>query len=164
MTKKSTIARLLSEENINVVHKKADTASFNIKTRELVLPIFKEEMSNDLYDMFVCHEVGHALWTPMDMIERGIHQGIDHSVINVIEDARIEKMFMDKYPGSVKNFQRGYKELIEKDFFQIKDKDLSQLNIIDKINIFYKTGMIGTVTETEQSFIDEVATVKTVEE
>jgi hypothetical protein len=164
MTKKSTIARLLSEENINVVHKKADTASFNIKTRELVLPIFKEEMSNDLYDMFVCHEVGHALWTPMDMIERGMHQGIDHSVINVIEDARIEKMFMDKYPGSVKNFQRGYKELIEKDFFQIKDKDLSQLNIIDKINIFYKTGMIGTVTETEQSFIDEVATVKTVED
>ena len=66
MTKKSTIARLLSEENITVTHRKANTASFNVETRELVLPIFKDEISNDLYDMFTCHEVGHALITPAD--------------------------------------------------------------------------------------------------
>jgi|TARA_A100001011_G_scaffold399111_1_gene506285 hypothetical protein len=164
MTKKSTIARLLSEENINVVHKKADTASFNVETRELVLPIFKEEISNDVYDMFVCHEVGHALYTPMDLLERGVHQGINHSVINVLEDARIEKMFQKKYPGSVKNFKQGYKELVEGDFFKLKDKDLSKLNIIDKINIFYKTGLIGNVNEEEQKFIDEVDTLKSVED
>ena len=164
MTKKSTIAKLLSEENIIVRHKKADTASFNVETRELVLPIFKEEISNDVYDMFVCHEVGHALYTPMDLLERGVHQGINHSVINVLEDARIEKMFQKKYPGSVKNFKQGYKELVEGDFFKLKDKDLSKLNIIDKINIFYKTGLIGNVNEEEQKFIDEVDTLKSVED
>ena len=164
MTKKSTIAKLLSEENIIVRHKKADTASFNVETRELVLPIFKEEISNDVYDMFVCHEVGHALYTPMDLLERGVHQGINHSVINVLEDARIEKMFQKKYPGSVKNFKQGYKELVEGDFFKLKDKDLSKLNIIDKINIFYKTGLIGNVNEEEQKFIDEVNTLKSVED
>mgnify|MGYP001253130728 CR=1 FL=1 len=164
MTKKSTIAKLLSEENIIVRHKKADTASFNVETRELVLPIFKEEISNDVYDMFVCHEVGHALYTPMDLLERGVAQGINHSVINVLEDARIEKMFQKKYPGSVKNFKQGYKELVEGDFFKLKDKDLSKLNIIDKINIFYKTGLIGNVNEEEQKFIDEVDTLKSVED
>ena len=163
MTKKSTIAKLLAEEDIHVVHKKADTASFDVKTRELVLPIFKDEISDNLYDLFVCHEVAHALWTPLDMLEAIRHQGIDHSVMNVLEDARIEKMFMQKYPGSVKNFKEGYKELIEKDFFGINNKDLSTLNIIDKINIFYKTGL-GEFTAEEQVFIDAVSQLKTPED
>ena len=64
MNKKSTIAKLLSQEDIHVVHKKAQTASFDVKSRELVLPIFKQELSDDVYEMFVCHEVGHALYTP----------------------------------------------------------------------------------------------------
>ena len=42
--------------------------------------------------MFVCHEVAHALWTPLNMIDKIREQGIDKSVVNVIEDARIETM------------------------------------------------------------------------
>ena len=68
--KKSTNAKLLAEEDISIVHKKTRTASFDVKKRELVLPIFKDQISNDLYDMFVCHEVGHSLWTPLDMLEK----------------------------------------------------------------------------------------------
>lgn len=164
MTKKSTIAKLLAEEDITVIHKKAETASFDVQSRELTLPIFKEDISNNLYDMFVCHEVGHALWTPLTMIDALIAQGIDKSVVNVVEDARIEKMFMDKYPGSVRNFKKGYQELLDMDIFQIKGKDLSKLNIIDKINIYYKTGLIGEVTDEEQALIDEVGTCKTPED
>ena len=40
----------------------------------------------------------------------------------VIGMSRIEKKFQEKYPGSVKNFKQGYKELIEGDFFKLKDK------------------------------------------
>ena len=51
-------------------------------------------------------------------------QGIDKSIVNVLEDgSRIEKMFMDKYPGSVRNFKAGYKELVEKDFFGIANTE-----------------------------------------
>lgn len=163
MTKKSTIAKLLAEEDIHVVHKRAETASFNVATRELVIPIFKDEISNDLYDLFVCHEVAHALWTPLDMLDAIHEQGIDKSIVNVLEDARIEKMFMDKYPGSVRNFKAGYKELVEKDFFGIANKDLSKLNIIDKINIFYKTGL-GEFTAEEKVLIDAVGQLKTPED
>lgn len=163
MTKKSTIAKLLAEEDIHVVHKRAETASFNVATRELVIPIFKDEISNDLYDLFVCHEVAHALWTPLDMLDACHEQGIDKSIVNVLEDARIEKMFMDKYPGSVRNFKAGYKELVEKDFFGIANTNLAKLNIIDKINIFYKTGL-GEFTAEEKVLIDAVGQLKTPED
>ena len=163
MNKKSTIAKLLAEEDIHVVHKRAETASFNVATRELVIPILKDEISNDLYDLFVCHEVAHALWTPLDMLDACHAQGIDKSIVNVLEDARIEKMFMDKYPGSVRNFKAGYKELVEKDFFGIANTDLAKLNIIDKINIFYKTGL-GEFTAEEKVLIDMVGQLKTPED
>lgn len=161
---KSTIAKLLATENIHVVHKKTQTASFNVATRELVLPIFKDSISNDLYDMFVCHEVAHALWTPLDMLDKIKDKGIDKSVVNVIEDARIEAMIQKKYPGSVTNFQKGYQELLQRDFFGIKNKDLSKLNVIDKINIFYKTGIDVQFTKEEKKLSDKVGKCKTPED
>ena len=110
--KKSTIAKLLAEEDISVVHKKTRTASFDVKKRELVLPIFKTEISNDVYDMFVCHEVGHSLWTPLDMLEKVHKEGIDKSVVNVIEDARIEAMIQNRYPGSYPNDMISYENVL----------------------------------------------------
>ena len=162
--KKSTIAKLLAEEDISVVHKKTTTASFDVKKRELVLPIFKEEISNDVYDMFVCHEVGHSLWTPLDMLQQVQKQGIDKSVVNVIEDARIEAMIQKRYPGSVKNFQNGYKELLDKNFFGIKNKDLSKLNVIDKINIYFKTGLDVGFNVKEKLLAAKVSKCKTPED
>ena len=161
---KSTIAKLLATENIHVVHKKTQTASFNVATRELVLPIFKDSISNDLYDMFVCHEVAHALWTPLNMIDKIREQGIDKSVVNVIEDARIEAMIQKKYPGSITNFKKGYKELLNMNFFGIKGKDLKELNVIDKINIFYKTGIDVKFTKEEKELSDKVGACKTPED
>ena len=72
MSKKSIIAKLLSEEDISVVHKKTKTAAFNVQNRELILPIWKEEMSKDISDLFICHEIGHALYTSQDMIQKMI--------------------------------------------------------------------------------------------
>ena len=125
MKNKSTLAKLLAEEDIFVVHKKMDTAYFNPKSRELGLPIWKdEEMTKDIYDLMVCHEIAHALWTPLDMLEKSQIRKIDHSFVNIVEDARIERMVQDKYPGSVAVFSRGYCDLTAKDFFGIGDKDV----------------------------------------
>ena len=61
---KSQLAKLLATENITVQHKPdAKTAWFDVKNRVLSLPVWRE-MSNDLYDLLVVHEVGHALDTP----------------------------------------------------------------------------------------------------
>ena len=99
MKNKSTLAKLLAEEDIFVVHKQMETAYFNSKSRELGLPIWKdEEMTKDIYDLMVGHEIGHALWTPLDMLERAQVRGINHGFVNIIEDARIEKFAKRKYP------------------------------------------------------------------
>ena len=47
-TKDNTVlAKLFAEEDIHVVHRQAHTASFDVKKRELVLPILKF-MSKDI--------------------------------------------------------------------------------------------------------------------
>ena len=137
MKDKSTLVKLLAEEDVSVSYQKVSTASFNIETREVTLPIWKDK-SEGVMDMMSLHEVGHALYTPMDLIDKGKEKEVSHSFLNVLEDVRIEKMIQDKYLGSKKVFKKAYKELISKDFFGVKDKDLSKLNLIDRINMHYK--------------------------
>ena len=122
----STLAKLLAEEDINVVHRKQDTAAFDVKNRELSLPIWKE-MSKDVQDLMTVHEVGHALWTPLEMLEKAQKENIEFSFVNVLEDVRIEKSVQSKYLGSVKIFKRGYQELISNNFFGTNGLDVSKM-------------------------------------
>jgi hypothetical protein len=157
---KSTLVKLLAEEDLSVIYQKVPTASFNVKTREVTLPIWKDK-SEDVMDMMSLHEVGHALYTPEDMMKKGEKKNIKHSFLNVLEDVRIEKMIQDKYLGSVKVFKKAYKELIEKDFFNIKDKDLSKLNLIDRINMHYKNVPDVPFLDKEQEWVKKANETKT---
>ena len=161
MRNKSTIAKLLSEEDINVVQKQASTASFDVKNRELVLPIWKDEMSDNVADLLVCHEIGHALYTSEDMLDKMIKRNIEKTFVNVIEDARIEKMVQQKYAGSRSVFLKGYKELIDKDFFGTKSKDISKLNLIDRINLYFKGTTDTPFSAEEKIWVEKVNNVKT---
>ena len=92
MKNKSLIAKLLAEEDIFVVYKKMETAYFNAKTRELGLPIWNDElMTPSIEDLMVCHEIAHAIWTPLDMLEQAQVRKINHSFVNIRGDARIER-------------------------------------------------------------------------
>ena len=77
---KTNLAKLLATENITVEHKKVETAYFIPKTRILCLPLW-EDMSNDLYDLLVGHEVGHALYTPTDENEFKKNTKVFHILI-----------------------------------------------------------------------------------
>ena len=134
---KSTLVKLLAEEDVTVTYQKAHTASFNPVTRQVILPIWKDK-SESVMDMMSLHEVGHALYTPVSLLEDGEKKQVKHSFLNVLEDVRIEKMIQDKYLGSRKVFKTAYTELLEKDFFGVNGKDLSKLNLIDRINMHYK--------------------------
>ena len=125
----STLAKLLAEEDIHVIHRNQPTAMFDVKNRELSLPIWKE-MSKNVQDLMTLHEVGHALWTPLDMLETAKKEKIEFSFVNVLEDVRIEKMIQDKYLGSVRTFKKGYDELISKDFENYFDSPSICINFI----------------------------------
>lgn len=180
---KSQLAKLLATENISFQHSpSAKTAYFDIKNRVLVLPVWKN-ISNDLYDMLVVHEVGHALDTPVDgwiqaidNIALKIHgsrnkryQGAIKGFLNVIEDARIDKRQKRRYPGSKRNYIAGYKELIERDFFGTSKKDVNDMSFIDRLNMYFKGGAMGTLgriifSKEEAPFVKRIENAETFEE
>jgi hypothetical protein len=134
---KSQLAKLLATEDLVVEHKKVPTACFNVHTRVLTLPLW-EKASNIVYDLLVGHEVGHALFTPDEDWTDKVK--VPQQFVNVVEDARIEKLMKRKYAGLAKTFFNGYKELNEDDFFQIKEEDISKFNLADRANLFFKIG------------------------
>jgi len=133
LSRKSVLARLLANENISVQQGNFETAFFDVENRVLGLPLWKE-MSGDLYDLLVGHEVGHALYTPSTKEELQV-KGVPFSYVNVIEDIRIEKAMLAKYPGLVANFKRGYLELVEMDIFGTKKRDINSMGFMDRLNI-----------------------------
>ena len=157
---KSTLVKLLAEEDVTVSYQKVATASFNPNTREVVLPIWKDK-SESVMDMMSLHEVGHALYTPVDLLEKGFKKQVKHSFLNVLEDVRIEKMIQDKYLGSVRVFKKAYTELLEKDFFNVNGKDLSKLNLIDRINMHYKNVPNVPFSNDELEWVDKANQTKT---
>ena len=133
---KSQLAKLLAQEDLVVEHRDVETAQFNIESRVLTLPNWKRA-SEKVYDLLVAHEVGHALYTPNEWDWEG---RIPQQFVNVTEDARIEKLMKRRYPGLHKTFNAGYDEFEETDFFCIKDEDLSNMNLADRANLYFKIG------------------------
>ena len=132
---KSQLAKLLATEDLVVEHKHVTSAQFNVHTRVLILPLW-EKASHDVYDMLVGHEVGHALFTP----DEDPPADIPHQFVNVVEDARIEKLMKRKYMGLAKTFFNGYKELHKDDFFELDGEDISSFNLADRANLYFKVG------------------------
>lgn len=134
---KGNLARLLATEDLVVEHKKVQTAQFNVHTRVLTLPMW-ERASGTVYDLLVGHEVGHALYTPdEDWLKE---RKIPPQFVNVVEDARIEKLMKRRYAGLAKTFYGGYAELSDQDFFCIGDDDITTYNLADRVNLYFKVG------------------------
>lgn len=178
---KSQLARLLSTENITVRHSpSARTASFDIKHRILTLPVW-QNISEDLYDLLVVHETGHAIDTPLDewiaaikMIATKCHaesatatkaEGAVKNFLNVVDDARIDKRQKRRYPGSKRNYLVGYKELLDRNFFGINGKEINSLPFIDRLNLHFKTsGLLINFSAAEKALVKKVSETETFDE
>jgi hypothetical protein len=127
-----------------------------------------KDMPTELYDLLMGHEVGHALYTPAE----GWHDSIKDtkpgfkSYLNVIEDARIEKFVKAKFPGIRPSFFKGYKNLLDRDFFGVAKRDVSKLPLIDRINLHFKLGALSTVqfADEEVHWIDAIGDLETWED
>lgn len=156
-------ARLLATENLTVVRAAVQTASFDIKSRVLTLPMWKD-MTPNIEDMLVAHEVGHALYTGTGYSDPIKENPKLKGYMNVLEDVRIEKLIKLKYPGLRRRMAEGYLELNERDFFKIKDRPLDQINLIDRINLYFKAGIKCGVqfTKEEMLFVKKAERTETI--
>ena len=166
-TSRDILARAMATENITVIHDAtAETAYFDTKRRVLGLPVW-QDMTDSMYDMLIGHEVSHALHTPQgsewadasDRVAGGEDRsGSGRHFLNVVEDARIERMIKAKFPGLRRDFVNAYRQFAEDDIFQIAGKDLNDLMLIDRLNIHFKIGHLANVpfTAAERVWIDRI--------
>ena len=119
-----------------------------------------EEVSTDVDSLFLGHECGHALFTPQDSLEeintyrkKGLKD-----LVNVVEDARIEKLMQKKFGGLRRSFYNAYTELYEKNFFGTGDTDLNTLSFENRLNLHFKVGSrLGIrFSDEEQVFVDRI--------
>ena len=164
IAKKSILARLLARENITVEQTNHHTAFFDVERRILGLPYWKE-VGNDLYDLLVGHEIGHALHTPAEGWHESTKEipGCPRSYVNIVEDIRIEKLVLREFPGLLGAFMRGYQDLLDRDFFGIKDEDVNKLSFMNRLNIFAKSrGLVDVkFSKKEQPYVDRAMAVET---
>lgn len=163
-------AKLLATENLTIVRVNASTASFDIQSRILYIPVWKE-MTPEIETMLIAHEVGHALFTSADKWGEALDRYEDFNTkktikgyMNVIEDARIERLMKRRYPGLRKAFNAGYKQLMDRDFFKLRGVDLNSMNLIDKINVYYKVSTAITFDAVETTFLERAGNTETLDE
>jgi hypothetical protein len=160
---KSLLAKLMATENLVVEQRPVATASFDVKNRILTLPVLDKNISSALYDLFTGHEVGHALYTPMEGMMKAKEENVIRDVANVVEDSRIERKIKYKYPGLKNSFVKAYVELMDKDFFGIKGTDINKMNFLDRINLHCKGGAALRIqfNDEERDLLNEVETTET---
>jgi hypothetical protein len=174
---KTQLAKLLATENISMRQDPGvKTAYFNIKDRLLVLPVW-QNISEDLTDMLIIHEVGHALDTPVEewvgaiqkiILSAHVQKNVFNEAavkdfLNVVEDVRVDKRQKRRYPGSRKNYVYGHRELFERNFFGIKNKDVNSLHFIDRVNVYFKGGFAMNIkfSPEEMKFIKRMELLET---
>ena len=150
------LAKLMAGEDIDVIQKNAPTAYFDLKYRRLIIPNWKN-LSVVEEEMLVGHEIGHALYTPIDTwtTELDAFEGsknVFQNVMNVVEDARIERKVKTKYPGMRHIFYFGYEELFKRGIFCVDDETALLGNLIEQINWNYK--IPGKIDFTKHQMFD----------
>jgi len=174
-TSLSIFARALASENLTFAFDpNAQTASFDVKARHLVMPMW--DVSDTLRTMLVAHEISHALWTPYEVSNRlfdqaiaeGYNEKLLHHICNMIEDVRIEKLMKVKYPGTRRDFFLGYREIIDKNLFNLSSLDWEKVDMVSRLNGHFKWGVPGfltiPLTNEEFAIAAEVDAVETFED
>ena len=128
----SGFAKLLATEDITVrVDSAAPTACFDVESRTLTMPVWPN-MSEELSDMLVGHEVSHALNTTDDDLPAtvarlasgaGVPEQIAMMALIVVEDVRIDRLIQRRYPGLRRDYAVGYPEMREMNLFEVSEDE-----------------------------------------
>ena len=175
--RRGSLARLLATENLHVEHATdAQTASFDLNSRTLTLPVW-DRANPHTYDMLVGHEVGHALFTPnaengwceaASTIGGEAGRRTAQTYLNVVEDARIERLIQSRYPGLRKDFFHGYRDIWQQGFFGISDvRGVASAALPDRLNMHFKVGSFITVpffNDAEREFVKRIGAALTWQE
>ena len=164
-----SLAKMFAAENIAIQIKNSSTAYFDLEHRRMTFPKWILSLPVASRELLMLHEASHALHTP----KIGTHEAareyeqVYRSIINILEDKRIEDLMKQKFPGAKATFTRGFFELVNSNLFGIHfDEDMSGMTLLDKMNLHFKGDYYfePQFTEEEQYWVDRAASNKTFEE
>jgi hypothetical protein len=159
LNEKRLFARLLSKEDIVVTQSsKVKTASFDVVSRVITFPIYKDMAEINLTG-FTCHEVGHALHTTPEVME--LSKRFGHTVVNVVEDLRCNNLMKSEFKGISNIFNSHYSILNDRKFFGEYDY---KSGFLDKINLANKLRVNLFQTPEEIEFWKRYSDIETIEE
>lgn len=161
---KSVLAKLLARENLQIEIQNVHTAMFDPVHRILIIPKLKDYLSENIYNMYILHEVSHALNTPGDGWSELSTFKIPNHIKQIVEDSRIEKLIKLEYPGGKKYFYLGWRELFgSKGLGPDSIDKINKLNFMDRYNIHFKMGESCNISfsEKEQVFIEKGKNLQT---
>ncbi|MGA1384352.1 MAG: hypothetical protein ACO32S_05540 [Steroidobacteraceae bacterium] len=150
----SLFAQLLASERLHIAQSRAvKTASFSPEQRVLTLPAW-QGWSDNAWLLFIAHEVGHALYTPTDAFTCPRVQALNQQyrpqdvmvTLNVFEDIRIERKIREAYRGLMGVFNRGYHDLLGRDFFSLSTSAFAERGVLDQVNLYAKVGRLTGLT------------------
>lgn len=143
----SVFAKMLARENISLKVANVKTAFVDLISRQVTIPNWSFE-SDDLKKMFIGHECAHCIFTPTANYAKNLARvGSDQDqqknfalYMNVVDDCRIDRLIIARYPGLKKHYIEGSRELMRGDFFNLKKRTvpLEESRLIDRINVFFK--------------------------
>lgn len=183
----NTLAVLLANENLKLAFTTDKTAYINLKTRTIYLPTYTVNIGGSdiiLSERLICHEVAHALYTPIprekektiydlfdsDILNENHHSffqkeyNLCYNVILILDDIRIENLFLKKFTGVGNLFSVGWKKYIEHQNIKITDDD--QLTFLSKANQYFKSNksMFYDFNQKESEFIEQISNLYTIDD
>lgn len=141
----SLYAKILAQENITVtIENTVETAAFDLKHRQLIIPDW-EFKDDNFTKMLVAHEVGHAIFTPLDKWAAFIdalpneEKHFAKHFVNVVEDCRNDRLMQERYPGLRSTYMHAADFIVKENFFKLVPGTENSLSFIDRLNIYFKS-------------------------
>lgn len=189
----NTLTSILSSENLKLAFTNNPTAHINLQTRTIFLPTYTINVSGSdiiLSERLICHEVAHALYTPYPRTNSNvcIYGLFDSDILNeehdqffkkeyklckeiilILDDIRIENLFIKKFKGVGNLFAVGWKKYNEArqgGNSESKDIEVTNLTFLSRVNEYFKSNksVFYKFTNEEQKFVDQISELSSVED
>ncbi len=144
------VARLLASENLKIIDGGCDVSFIDVKKREIHVTKFKADSPLNCEEVrltSLSHEVGHALFTPIDLLHDKVEEGFPNLApfINIVEDVRIERLIKNRFAGLHSLMDRGRKLMYDNEIFGAEAvTDPNSLEYINKFILAFKVGKHNT--------------------
>ena len=189
----NTLTSILASENLKLAFTANKSAHINLHSRTIFLPLYTINISGSdiiLSERLICHEVAHALYTPYprDNGDFCIYGLFDSDILNeehnlffkteyklckeiilILDDIRIENLFIKKFKGVGNLFASGWKKYIEAQGgkkSESQDIEVSNLTFLSRVNEYFKSNksVFYRFNNEEQKFVDRISELYSVED